>query len=221
YSDLWKRRGGGGGGGRGGGSSGGGSSGGGRTSSGSSTGGKTSAGSGPAPAYGGGRYYGGGSAQPYAARGPSPSGLAPFALGAGVGLAFWPGLWYHPVYFYHTTPYSYHNRSNNMNETKPVLCGCDETEECGCDNNTDTTYMNDLIGNGSYSALNQSLVTVADVNGTSTILVNGSLPNGTTAAGGTDDDDTGDDSAAGGLRSLLETAGLWPMVATICVMVFV
>jgi hypothetical protein len=46
--------------------------------------------------------------------------------------------------------------------------------------------MSDLIGNGSYTALNQSVVTVADINGTSTILINGTLPNGTTAAGGTD-----------------------------------
>jgi hypothetical protein len=45
--------------------------------------------------------------------------------------------------------------------------------------------MNSLIGNGSTSALNQTLIQVNDVNGTSTILINGTLPNGTTAAGGT------------------------------------
>ncbi len=149
----------------------------------------------------------------------SPGGVAPFALGAGLGLAFWPGLWFHPVYFYHTAPYHYHNTSNNMNETKPVVCGCDETVECGCDNNTDTTYMKDLIGNGSYAGLNQSQVTVTDVNGTSTILVNGTLPNGTTASGGEDDDDS--DSAGAGMRSLLEAMGFWPVVATISIMVFV
>ena len=189
----------------------------GSTSGSSSTGGRTSAGSGPPPSYGGGQYYGGGSRVPYRAGGLSPGGIAPFALGAGAGLLFWPGLWYHPVYFYHTNPYSYHNASNNRNETKPVVCGCDETVECGCDNNTDTTYMNSLVGNGSYAALNQSQVTVADVNGTSTILVNGSLPNGTTASGGTDDGD----SAGAGMRSLLEAMGFWPVVATVFAMVFV
>jgi hypothetical protein len=46
--------------------------------------------------------------------------------------------------------------------------------------------MNSVIGNGSTSAFNSTLVHVADVNGTSTILINGTLPNGTTAAGGSD-----------------------------------
>ncbi len=187
----------------------------GRSSGTSSTGGRTSAGSGPAPSYGGGRYYGGGAQVPYRSAGPSPSGLLPVTLGAGAALAFWPGLWYHPAYLYHTNPYSYYNESNKKNETKPVVCACDETVECGCDNNTDTTYLGDLIGNGSYSALNQSQVTVADYQGTSTILVNGTLPNGTTASGGTDDD-----SAGVGMRALLEAAGFWPAVASVCVMVF-
>ena len=44
------------------------------------------------------------------------------------------------------------------------------------------------MGNGSYAALNKSLVTVSQVNGTRNLVLNGTLPNGTTAPGGTDDD---------------------------------
>lgn len=43
-----------------------------------------------------------------------------------------------------------------------------------------------MVGNGSYDALNKSLVTVARVNGTDTLVINGVLPNGTTASGGSD-----------------------------------
>lgn len=77
--------------------------------------------------------------------------------------------------------------------------------------------MKDLIGNGSYAALDKSVIDVANVNGTSTILINGTLPDGTTAPGGTD----APGSAAGdGLRALLENAGWWPVVATVAAVVF-
>ncbi|KAK3341327.1 hypothetical protein B0T25DRAFT_522663 [Lasiosphaeria hispida] len=220
--ELWKRRGGGGGGGRGGssssgGSSSGGSSGGGRGSSSSTAGGRTTTGSGPAPAYGGGKYYGGGSQTPYKAGSPSPSGIAPFLLIGGIGaLAFWPGLWLHGAYMYpYHHPYSYYNSTTKANETKPVTCACDEYAVCGCDENSDTQYINDLIGNGSYPALNNTLITVAKVNNTDTILINGTLPNGTTAAGGDEDPNAG-----AGLRTLLQNVGWWPVVATVCAMVF-
>jgi hypothetical protein len=65
-----------------------------------------------------------------------------------------------------------------------VKCLCQQYSECGCDDNNDPQYMNGLIGNGSAAAMNQSLVRVANVNGTDTIFVNGTLPNGTTASGG-------------------------------------
>ncbi|KAK3393660.1 hypothetical protein B0H63DRAFT_22969 [Podospora didyma] len=228
--DLWKRRGGGGSGGRGGGSSGGSSSGGssssgGRGSSSSSAGGRTTTGSGPTPAYGGGRYYGGGAAVPYksTAGARSPSGILPFALGAGLALAFWPGIWLHGANMYpYNRPYSYHNASSNQNETKPVLCACEPESVCGCDENGDRTFMESLIGNGSYDALNKSVVNVAQYNGSSTILINGTLPNGTTAPGG-DEDPDGDDgsgSAGVGMSTLLRNAGWWPVVATVCGMVF-
>jgi len=231
HEDLWKRKGGGGGGGRGGGgsssggSSSGGSSSGGSSSSGSSSGGSSSgagrggtsgssgAGTRPvtAPTYGGGRYYGGGAATPYRSGGLSPSGLVPILL-VGSALAFWPGVWLAGAHMYHYNhPYQFYNQSANRTESKPVDCACAKDADCGCDENSDKTYMNDLIGNGTYDGLNKTLVNVADVNGTSTILINGTLPDGTASTDG---------NAAAGLRALLQHAGWWPVVATVCAIVF-
>ncbi|KAF2668814.1 hypothetical protein BT63DRAFT_286139 [Microthyrium microscopicum] len=164
---LEKRKGGGGG--KGGGSS-------------SSGGGTSRGGSGVTPSYGGGRYYGGGASVPYAAGARSSRGLAPVGL-LGVGaLAFFPGLWLYGAYLYpYSSPYSFHNRTSNNNETKPVECLCQEYSVCGCDENSDSTYLDSVIGDGNTTSFNQSLVRVADVNGTSTIVLNGTLPNGTTA----------------------------------------
>lgn len=211
---LEKRKGGGG---RGGGSSGGGGSGGGRsggssrTGSGSYSGGSTSAGSGPPRGLAGGKYYGGGAAVPYSAGGRSPRGISPGLLIAPIALlAIMPGLWLYNTYPYHyNNPYRFRNQTRNstnennndrrsllwsrqttgVNETLPVLCLCQEFSVCGCDENEDEQYINDLVGNGSYAALNKTLVTVSDVNGTKTLVLNGTLPNGTTAPGGVDDEE--------------------------------
>ncbi|KAM7182569.1 hypothetical protein V8F33_014210 [Rhypophila sp. PSN 637] len=134
-----------------------------RGSSLSNVGGRTTTGSGPHPAYSGRSYYGGGASVPYKAGSPSTSGISPFRLGAGVaGLTFWPG-----------------------NETRSVICRYDPYLPYACDDNTNSTYMLDLIGNGSYAGRNKSIITLANVNETETILINGTLPNGTTAAGST------------------------------------
>ncbi|KAF2676963.1 hypothetical protein K458DRAFT_350957 [Lentithecium fluviatile CBS 122367] len=203
---LEKRKGGGGKGGGGGSSGGGGGgrsgSGGGaagRTSPSSNAGGSTRAGTGPSRAFGGGAYYGGGASTPYKSGTNTPKGLAPGLLLGGVAiLAIMPGLWLYSVYPYHfNNPYRFYNQSaqnatnpNGTNQSLPVTCLCQEYSVCGCDENDDQTYLNDLVGNGSYAALNKTLVTVSDVNGTMNLVINGSLPNGTTAPGGTDDDDS-------------------------------
>lgn len=181
----------------------------GRGSSSSSTGGRTTTGSGVAASYGGGRYYGGGTTVPYRAGTRSTAGITPI-LFVGAALAFWPGVWLHGAYLYpYGTPWRFYNSTTAQNETKPVQCGCDETVECGCDENNSTEYINSVLGDGSYNQLNKSLVTVANVNGTDTILLNGTLPNGTTASGGSESA-----SAGVGLRRLAEVAGWWPLVAT-------
>jgi hypothetical protein len=98
-----------------------------------------------------------------------------------------PGLWLYSVYPYHfNNPYRFHNDSaqnatnpNGTNQSLPVTCLCQEYSECGCDENDDQANLKELVGNGSYAGLNKSLVTVADVNGTKTLVLNGTLENGT------------------------------------------
>lgn len=107
-----------------------------------------------------------------------------------------------------------------------MACACDETVECSCEENANTTtVVNELIGNGSINAMNSSVVALGNVNGTETILINGTLPNGTTAAGGTESPDGDDDDDSGtngseGLKVLLQHAGYWPVLATVCATVF-
>jgi len=205
----------------------------------SNTGGATKTGSGVRPAYGGGRYYGGGATQPYRSGGISPLGIVAFPLAFGA-LAFYPGIWLYGAYSYpYHNPYSFHNRTaraNNTNstttpshalqffglsarqeegieQTKNVTCLCAMYQECGCDDNGDTTFLDSIIGDGTYSSLNLSLVNVADINGTSTIILNGTLPNGTTASGGTDD-------ASAAVRSVVEASGYWVMIALVGMTVY-
>jgi hypothetical protein len=115
------------------------------------------------------------------------------------------------MYPYHQ-PYRFHNESSGRNETKDVLCGCGTYDVCGCDDNNNTAYYDSVIGNGSYSALNKSVVNVAEVNGSSTILINGSLPNGTTA--------DGPDSSTSSMATMVELLGFWPAVTAVLVAVF-
>lgn len=240
--ELRKRRGGGGGGGggggRGGGSSGGSSSSGssssgsrgsssGSSSSGSSgssartgstsnLGGATSRGSGVSPSYGGGRYYGGGAAVPYSA-GAVSSGrrINPLFIAA-PALAF-GGLWAYGAYAYpYSSPYSFRNasRNNATNESIPVQCWCAQYQVCGCDDNGDRAYLDSIVGNG--TGLNQTLARVANLNGTDTLVINGTLPNGTTASGGTDDDSSSSStSGAVKLGGWGELSGWWMMLATV------
>jgi len=182
YSELVKRRGGGGGGGKGGGSSGGGSKTGG-------TSGGTSGGSAPKsgvrPTYGGGSVYGGGSTSAYRSGGRTPLGLLPLAILPIAAIGFFAGAWLWPVYPYpYSHPYNFHNQTANQNQTKNVLCLCQEYTDCGCDDNTNSTFLDPIIGNGNPNQFNQSLVRVAKVNGTDTIILNGTLPNGTSDTSG-------------------------------------
>ncbi|KAK3060443.1 hypothetical protein LTS18_008531 [Coniosporium uncinatum] len=222
--ELERRKGGGGKGGGGSSSSGGSSSGGARTGGTSNTGGATSAGSGVRPSYGGGRYYGGGATAPYAAGRASPRGVAPYLIG-GAALGVLPGIWLYGAYAYpYSHPYRFYNQSatnatnpNGTNQTKPVQCLCGQYQACGCEENDDSSYLDDLVGNGSYAALNKSVVNVADVNGTSQIFINGTLPNGTTAAGGQDDVTS---AASPMIENGMQLAGYWVVAATVIATVY-
>ena len=157
------------------------------------------------PSYGGGRYYGGGATTPYRAGGRSPgAGIAPYFLASAL---IFPGLFLSGAYLYnYDQPYNYHNRTNTTdsangsNETLPVTCFCDQYSACGCDDNNNSTYLDTILGDGTPASQNSSLVHVGDVNGTKTIVLNGTLPNGT---------DTTADSNDASKQMLLEIWGLW------------
>ncbi|KHN94574.1 uncharacterized protein MAM_07629 [Metarhizium album ARSEF 1941] len=194
--DLFKRAGGGGGGGRGGGGGGGSRGGGGgsggrtgsssgggsrgNTASSSNAGGTSRGGSGAPRGFGRGSYYGGGAAVPYRSGGPSPLGIA--AIGFSAAVLLWPSPWLHGAYlYYYPHSFTFHNDSTSNNETLPVVCGCGMYQVCGCDENN--TTMRELVGNGSYEALNKSVIDIGYNQSQKTLLLNGTLPNGTTADG--------------------------------------
>lgn len=163
------------------------------------------------PSYGGGRYYAGGATSSYRSGGRSPGGILPFAL-AGAALGFFPGLWLYGAYEYpYSHDYNFHNRTNSsepqgQNETLPVTCLCQMYSACGCDNNSNTTYLDSLVGNGSAADENSTLIHVGNVNGTKTLIINGTLPNGTN---GTDDTSSSSTTSGAARRNLLEYSGFW------------
>jgi hypothetical protein len=130
------------------------------------------------PTYGG--VYGGGAALPFFAGGRTGRGLNPYALVPIAGLGFFAGSWLYPAYVYrYSQPYTFYNASLGANQTEPVLCLCQQYSECGCDDNPDPTYMNTIIGTGDPTTWNQTLVQAGMVNGTQSIVINGTLQNGT------------------------------------------
>ncbi|KAF1831029.1 hypothetical protein BDW02DRAFT_591447 [Decorospora gaudefroyi] len=191
------------GGGRGGGSSGGGGGRGGGSS--------TAGGSGRARTFNNGAVYAGGSPVPYAAGRRTPGGLVAGALILPLAMvAIMPGLWLYSTYpYYYNNPYRFYNesatnedddddddrrrslwprQSSGRNETLPVMCVCMENDGiennlCSCEETDDQSHLDELVGNGSYAALNKTLVTVWDNNGTKTLVINGTLPPDTTAPG--------------------------------------
>lgn len=103
------------------------------------------------------------------------------------------------------------------NETKPVKCLCAENAVCGCDDNGDTTFLDGLIGDGSYAGLNKSVINVVDVNGTSTIVLNGTLPDGTTVADPSAADNSDPSAAANNSSSayMLQASGYWVLFSLV------
>lgn len=81
----------------------------------------------------------------------------------------------------------YYNKTSSQNETLPVLCLCQEYSVCGCDENHNQTYIDQLMVNATANPTNGMVVgsKIVDVNGTRTLVVNGTLDNGTTSDGGT------------------------------------
>ena len=112
--------------------------------------------------------YGGGSRYPYVAGHSTPSGLMPFYVSAS---ASWMPYDWGPngEYCYplnHTGPALPNNPAGNT--TDPILCICLANDVCGCDNK-----------NGTYTI--PLSAKYALINGTETVVVNGTLADGTTA----------------------------------------
>lgn len=91
-----------------------------------------------------------------------------------------------------------------------MTCLCQEYNACGCDDNGNTTYLDSIIGDGTN--LDSSLVHIGPVNGTQTVVLNGTLPNGTDT---TEDSSTSGSSSSGPSSSafishrFLEISGIW------------
>ncbi len=164
------------------------------------------------PSYGGGRYYGGGSTSAYRSGGRSPAGILPFALG-GAALGIFPGLWLYGAYSYnYNNPYNFRNRSdpNGQNQSLPVTCLCQQYSACGCDDTNNSTFLDSVVGNGSTADENSTLVHIGNVNGTKTIILNGTLPNGTDTDNSTDNSSSSTSSTGAATRNyVLENSGFW------------
>lgn len=155
--------------------------------------------------YGANRYYAGGATTAYTAGGRSPLGITPFLLPA-AALAFFPGLWLYSAYAYpYNHPYYYNDDQTHRNESMPVVCLCEEYQNCGCDDNNNSTYYESLF-NGTQPH-NTSNARVVNVNGTEKIYINGTLDNSTTS----------DQSSAapGATVTLLNASGYWVTVAVV------
>jgi hypothetical protein len=177
-----------------------------------------------AKTFGHNRYYAGGARSPYTSGSRSSSGITPFLLPV-AALAFFPGVWLAGAYAYpYAHSYYYHDNDNNKNESLPVTCLCQEYQECGCDDTNNSTYYQSLF-NGTQPH-NTSVARVVNVNGTKTIVINGTLANGTTADDGTSSSSTSSTSsstsgaAQGPLVTLINASGYWVMVAVVAATVW-
>lgn len=79
-----------------------------------------------------------------------------------------------------------------MNESRQMECLCARYQECGCDSNNNTDYVTSV-------ANNNTIARVANVDGQQKLVVNGTLPNGTTASS----------AGASYKQNLAEMSGYW------------
>lgn len=115
--------------------------------------------------------------------------MLPTVLALSLASLLFAGAWmYGSVYAYHfDRDIDYLNKTSNRNESLPVMCLCQEYSVCGCDENHNQTYVDALVANATNVTTNGPVRSkIAEVNGTRTLLINGTLDNGTTADGGTE-----------------------------------
>lgn len=115
--------------------------------------------------------------------------MLPTVLALSLASLLFAGAWmYGSVYVYHfDRDIDYLNKTSNRNESLPVMCLCQEYSVCGCDENHNQTYVDALVANATNVTTDgPARSKIAEVNGTRTLLINGTLENGTTADGGTE-----------------------------------
>lgn len=100
-----------------------------------------------------------------------------------------------------------------------MTCVCSQYSACGCDDNDNTTYIDGLLENTTTSNNGSgALATIANVNGTRTVIINGTLENGTDD--GDDDGSTVPSIGNSYRQNILEHSGYWLMVAWVGLTVF-
>ena len=81
--------------------------------------------------------------------------------------------------------------------------------------------MDTLVGNGSAADENNTLIHVGNVNGTKTLVINGTLPNGTNDTEDTTTSPSTSSTTSGAMRQdLLEYSGFWLVGAIVGAMIW-
>lgn len=156
----------------------------------------------------------------------SPSGIRPFRVPTAAGAAaIFPGTWGAGVYVY-----SYNLDEDDLEETGldgsflddlddpvPVRCLCEEFLECSCEEENDEDYLQFLIDDSDVEDLDEEIVAFNTVNGTMTLVINGTQPNGTESLGDSSDESDDnlfddDDLSAGIKQAAVQLSG-WSFVA--------
>lgn len=84
-----------------------------------------------------------------------------------------------------------------------MTCLCDKYSACGCDE-TDNSTLDSVVGDGSLATKDNPLYRIGNVNGTKTLILNGTLPNGTDS-----EESSPTPSSSAVRRQVAEMAGFW------------
>lgn len=142
-------------------------------------------------------------------------------LGGAVVAGLYAALWnpypvygypfYAPYYYQYPMATNYNNNNNGAaanNYSMNVVCYCEQYSECGCDDNNNSTFLAEVIGD---PPRNSSIVTIVQNGTNETAYINGTLANGTTAA---------DPNASGASAVAAMGASAWPVVALVSAMMY-
>ena len=137
--------------------------------------------------FGNSRFLPGGSAVSYRSGQPSPGGITPFRQSSTQAAAIFPGTWAAGVFVY-----AYTLDNDDIEETEldgsfvddlddevPVRCLCEEFLRCSCEREDDEEYLRFLIDDDDVEDLAEDVVTFNEVNGTTTLVINGTVANAT------------------------------------------